>query len=96
MLDRTFGSCNGLRCGAWAGREHKGVKVRIECGPKEADRGQCVLAVTTTAGSVAQKRTFSVRLPLTVLASSMATARYTHWLSCKCIPEQQRGAHASH
>lgn len=41
-------------------RENKGVKVRIEVGPRDASQESCVLAKSQKAGSVAQKSTYKV------------------------------------
>ena len=44
-------------------REQKGVKVRIELGPRDAQKSQACLAISTTPGEVAKKSTFQVGLP---------------------------------
>lgn len=41
-------------------REHKGVMIRLECGPRDAAKQQCVLAVSKQAGQVAVKTTYDV------------------------------------
>jgi hypothetical protein len=51
-------------------REEKGVKVRLELGPKDADRSTCVLARAGTPGQVAQKTKVKVSdLPAAVQAA---------------------------
>lgn len=36
-------------------REQKGVKVRVELGPRDAQKSQACLAISTTPGEVAKK-----------------------------------------
>ena len=37
-----------------------GIKVRVECGPRDAAQGSCVLAVTKKSGELAEKQTCKV------------------------------------
>ena len=41
-------------------REQKGVKVRIELGPRDAHKSQACLAISLTPGEVAKKVTYQV------------------------------------
>jgi hypothetical protein len=44
-------------------REGQGVMVRVECGPRDAMRRECVLAVSKKAGEVAERQTLPVPPP---------------------------------
>lgn len=41
-------------------REEKGVKVRVELGPRDAQKSQACLAISSTPGQVAKKDVFQV------------------------------------
>ena len=43
-------------------REQKGVKVRVELGPRDAQKSQACLAISTVPGQVAKKTTYQVNL----------------------------------
>ncbi|KAK9812949.1 hypothetical protein WJX72_006223 [[Myrmecia] bisecta] len=60
-LDTTNVSTPGQKFRFW---EEKGVKVRIELGPRDADSGECILALCTKPGEVAQKTKIKVGAPL--------------------------------
>lgn len=53
-IDSTTELTPGQKMRAW---EEKGVKLRVEVGPKEAEQGQVVLAKAKKPGEVADKRT---------------------------------------
>lgn len=62
-----LGSCNIMHAwfefrtnGEVVCREQKGVKVRIELGPRDAHKSQACLAICTTPGQVAKKVTYQV------------------------------------
>jgi len=56
--ERRFVETDSLYC-----REGQGVMVRIECGPRDAMRRECVLAVSKKAGEVAERQTLLVTPP---------------------------------
>ena len=55
--DTTHKQTPGQKFRAW---EEKGVMVRVEVGPREAEAGSCLLAICKTAGEVAQKRRIEI------------------------------------
>lgn len=61
-------------------RETVGVKVRVEVGPSEVERGDCVVAVARTPGAVADKTTVHVKTKLKV-SNRTALCNFHHLTS---------------
>ena len=67
LLDAAHKYTPGQKFAHW---EHKGVKLRIEVGPREAERGCCTLARTFTPGEPAH-RNHGVRIEAQTLAAEL-------------------------
>ena len=67
LLDAAHKYTPGQKFAHW---EHKGVKLRIEVGPREAERGCCTLARTFTPGEPAS-RTHGVRIEAQTLPAEL-------------------------
>ena len=63
-------------------REQKEVKVRIELGPRDAQKSQACLAISITPGEVAKKTIFQV------LASSATMFPCSHTVGMSCSAER--------
>ncbi|KAA6416581.1 MAG: prolyl-tRNA synthetase [Trebouxia sp. A1-2] len=70
-LDTTNADTPGQKYRYW---EQKGVKVRIELGPRDAHKSQACLAISTTPGEVAKKASYQIGAQLTTAVQKALTA----------------------